>query len=472
MVSGFNELEAFAREVSPAVARGNNLVAVMPPSPAYAKPVLAALLERLTGGTQGLLLCPPAELAEWGRLVRSLVRPGTVRVEVAAGEVRPLRQLRAGALDLLVTSPDTALALMRRSALKSDAVSALVLAWPERLAEGDVLAELMHDLPRECQRILFTALPDQAQDLVERYARKAITAAVPGPPGPAPVPPAAPAVRTVSVAWSRRAAALAEVLELLDPPTVAVWLADSDAGELVRSAVSLDGSGIDLATADAPTAGTVIAFDLPTAGRLAQLRQAGEVVLLVPPGTESYAALIAPGRRPLRLSGPLEAATGEAASRRQAIAQVIESQDLSGSLLALAPLFERHDPAAVAAALYQAWTVRAPAAPPSAPATESAPPASASARIWVGIGKSEGVTANDFVGLMTKELRVLREAIGRIELRDSYSLIEVPGRDAEAIARSLNGATIRRKRLVARVDRGAASASGTRGPARPRAPRR
>src|SRR5687768_10990747 len=55
-VSGFEELEVFAREAAPTVARGNNLVAVMPPSPAYAGPVIAALLGRLADGHGALLL--------------------------------------------------------------------------------------------------------------------------------------------------------------------------------------------------------------------------------------------------------------------------------------------------------------------------------------------------------------------------------------------------------------------------------
>ena len=79
------------------------------------------------------------------------------------------------------------------------------------------------------------------------------------------------------------------------------------------------------------------------------------------------------------------------------------------------------------------------------------------------------MSPNDFVGLMTKELRVPRASIGRIELRDAYSLIEVPAGEAESIARALNGATVRRKRLTARLDR----ESGARPdrPPRRRAPR-
>lgn len=468
-VPGFEELEGFARDVAPTAARGNNVVAVMPPSPAYAAPLLAALLGRLGAGRGGLLLAPPAEVESWGALAHGLAREAGLEVLVARGEARATRRLRAGGPDLLIASPGTALALLQRSALQPGTLAAVVLAWPERLDEGETLTHLMHDLPREAQRIVATSLAGSAADLVERYARKALTVAVPEPPPADPAP--AGTVRTVAVAWERRAAALGEIVELLDPASAVVWAADRSHADAIGRALPLGAAGqaIELATGDVPATDLVIAFDLPTAGRLAQLRGAGHVVLLVPPGTEPYAARLAPEQRPLRLSGALEVATREAAARRGAIADAIAAGDPAAALLTLAPLFERHDPVTVAAALYQLWTARgapAPAATPApAPAASAAAPDSP-ARIWVGAGKNDGVGPNDFVGLMTKELRVPRESIGRIELRDGFSLIEVPAGDAERIARALSGATIRKKRLVARVDRGAARGAARGAPAR------
>lgn len=459
---GFEELERFAREAAPTAGRGNNVVAVTPPSPSYAAPLLAALVGRLGQGRSGLLLAPPAEVESWGALAHAVSRDSGLEVLVARGEARATRRLRAGALDLLVASPETALALLHRSALQPDGLAAVVLAWPERLEEGDALTHLMHDIPREAQRIVVTALADSAADLVERYARKALTIAVPEPPLPEQAP--AGSVRSVSVAWERRAGALGEIVELLDPASTVVWAADDTYADAIARALQL-GPALQLVTGDAPVADLVIGFDLPTAGRLAQLRQAGAVVLLVPPGTEPYAARIAPAQRPLRLSGALEVATREAAARRSTIAETIGAGDPAAALLTLAPLFERHDAASIAAALYQLWVAKGASAPslPAAASATAAAPDSSGARIWVGIGKKDGAGANDFVGLMTKELKVPRESIGRIELRDSFSLIEVPSGDAEGIARALTGATIRKKRLVARVDRGVARSGAARG---------
>jgi len=55
---------------------------------------------------------------------------------------------------------------------------------------------------------------------------------------------------------------------------------------------------------------------------------------------------------------------------------------------------------------------------------------------------------------IVEDLRVERGKIGRIELREAYSLIEIPAQDAEKVALALNGVTIRRRKVTARVDRG------------------
>ena len=86
-----------------------------------------------------------------------------------------------------------------------------------------------------------------------------------------------------------------------------------------------------------------------------------------------------------------------------------------------------------------------PAAVPDIPAT---------ARVYVGVGKKDGATVNDLVAVLTKDVRVERGKIGRVELRDAFSLVEIPAQDAERVASALNGTTIRRRRVTARVDRG------------------
>jgi ATP-dependent RNA helicase DeaD len=442
---GWSAADVRAREAAPTAARGNNIVAYTPPVPAYAAPGLAGVLSRLLEGGRGLLLASASQLDEWGALVHELSRDSGLRVQVAHGTSRAMRRLRTGAVDLVIATPETALALATRSALRMEEVTALVLAWPETWADEDKITPLMQDLPKDTMRIVYTADSERIAGLVERYARRALTLGVPA----ASLPPAGP-VRTVSVPWLRRVPALAELVELLDPASLVVWTADRSRHAAISQVLSGNQPEIQVVTGDAPAAGTIIAFDLPAGERLRQLLAAAEeVVLLVPPESEGYAARIAAPRRPLQLPSVVDAVIDAASGRRATIAKTIELGKHDRALLTLAPLFERHDPAAVAAALFDLWTDSAPAA--SLPLPENP----ATSKIYVGLGKKDGATANDFVAVLTKELRFDRSKIGRIELRDAYSLIEVPAQDAEKLAGALNGVTVRRKRVTARVDRGA-----------------
>ena len=320
-------------------------------------------------------------------------------------------------------------------------VGSLVLAWPEQLLDEDAITPLMQDLSRDAQRIVFTSEADRAGALVERYARKALVV------GNGAELLANDALRTLATSWTGRLRGITELIELLDPASLVIWTVDRQYHEALAQ-LTANQPDVQVTTGDASPASAVIAFDPPTAERLRQLLTAGPVVLLVPPGAESYVSRIATNRRPLVVSDPLDELRAAEAARRSAIVQAIETARKTPALLTLAPLFERHDPTTVAAALYQLWIGAESSRPPAAPA----PPATA--RIYVGVGKKDGANPNELVAVLTKELRVERSKIGRIELRDGYSLIELPAQEAEQVAAALNGLTIRKKRVAARVDRG------------------
>jgi len=443
---GWQADQPLLREAAPTAARGHNLVLVVPPAPAYGVPALAGLLSRLGPGARVLLLAPPAQVAEWAATAHEVARGSGLRVEAAQGAARAGRRIRSGEVDLLIAAPATALALHRRSALEADRLTAVVLAWPEQWEDAEPLTLLMADLGKEVQRVLLVESLDRAGELIERYARRALTVGAP----PAETPTRAPVgpVRVAAVAWERRAAALADVVELLDPGSLVVWSVDRTRHGEIERAVGATAPGVTITSGDAPRAALVVAFDPPTPERLAQLASAGEVVLLMPPGTERYLERVAAPRRPAAEAGGV---------RREAVVRTIETGRPEAALAVLAPLFERYDAGAVAAALYDLWT----SAPSAAPA--AAPEAPATSKIFVGIGKKDGATVNDLVAVLTKELRVERTRIGRVELKDAYALVEIPAQEAERIAGALNGTTIRRKRVTARVDRG---------PARPTRPGR
>ena len=313
-----------------------------------------------------------------------------------------------------------------RSALEADALAAVLLAWPESWEDDETLTPLMQDLPKEAQRIIYTAAPERVGALVERYARKALTVGARRPRG-APGGPGADGQRAVGAGGSP---ALADLVELLDPASLVIWTADrSRHGAIARGRGAGRARGPPGDRRRARGAARSSPSIYPRAERLRQLLGAGEVVLLVPPGTESYVARIAAPRRPLRLPGLLDASPPRrrpAGGHRRAPSRPAKPDR---ALLTLAPLFERHDPAAVAAALFDLWTGAGRAG--AGAACRTFRPRS---KIYVGVGKKDGATANDLVAVLTKELRVERGKIGRIELRDAYSLVEIPAQEAERVA--------------------------------------
>jgi DbpA RNA binding domain len=302
----------------------------------------------------------------------------------------------------------------------------------------------MQDLRKETQRVIASSAPGTVADLAERYVRRGFTIG-----GPAMAQDPAGPVRVVDVPWVRRVPALTHLLELLDPASVAVWTLDRSQHQAIAQAIPLAESNVQLVMGDAPSVELVVAFDPPSPTRLRQLLRAGEVVLLSPPGTETYVGRIASPRRPLRLPGVLDAAATRASARRSAIVRAIESGPIDLGLATLAPLLERFEAPRVAAALFELWT--GAAGEPGIPLPPDLP---ATAKVYVGIGKKDGATVNDLVAVLTKEVRLDRGKIGRVELRESYMLVEVPAQEAERVVSALNGTTIRRRRVTARVDRG------------------
>ncbi len=449
---------------------GTNLALAYPPAARYAAPALAGVVSALVSDdTLGLVLVPPQALAEWAAVLLPLAEAAGLPALAAQAPGRAGRALREGTLRLLLTTPETAYALLERSALKTERVGHLVLAWPEQFDSEEPVTALMHDVPADAQRVLVFAAYRTAHPLLERYARRAHLA------GPL-VPnlaegveaPARPAARVATVSWSRRAGALTSLLDVLDGAPhrlvrrpgqrrrrrarLTVWCADQASAAAARAALPVADASVTITTGDAPKSDTVIAWDLPDPARTAQLASAGELVLLAPPHATAYVTQVTSRQHPLRPAGALEEVRREAGRRRQLVEGELEKGELEGDLLALAPLFERADPALVAAALYRLWR-GAPGA--VAPAATSVPAAEGgSARIWIGVGKKDNVAPADIVAALTRDVGMDSGKIGRIEIRELFALVEVPAGEADEIARRLSGRQIRRRTVTAKVDRG------------------
>lgn len=458
---GWQASDELVRQVLPAVARHGNAVVAVPPTPERAAPALVGVLTAVSGSRgRALILAAPALVEPLGQLLNELAGPIDLRVVVARGPGRAARHLAEGNVDVLVASPAVALALHTRSALAIDSITSITLAWPEDWDADEATTVLLGELSRDAQRVLLASDLTRVISLVERHIRRSLVVGYPALATESqPAPPRS--VRTLASPWSGRIPALGTLLEILDPTALTVWTSSPAPHAELATALS-EVAELRLVSRGGEVSGPlVVCHDLPSPTELAQLGAGREVVLLATPGSEEYLRRLAPGARPVRETGMIDRLRDRDAVLRAEVVAAITERDLTAASYVLAPLLERFDPQAIAAACYALWRRDAGVAPVADPRTEPvAAPATtpvggvATARIWVGAGRRDEATVGDFVALLIKDVGMTREAIGRIELRETFALVEVPASDAERIAQALSGLSIRRRRLTARVDKG------------------
>ncbi len=139
------------------------------------------------------------------------------------------------------------------------------------------------------------------------------------------------------------------------------------------------------------------------------------------------------------------------------VSKAIQTQDLAPYLVLLEPLIRKRGSTEVAAAL--AWLLRqktsrdAADSPTTAPARSGdSPPAWV--RIFLSIGERDGVRPGDVLGAITGETGVSGDQVGRIELKDTFTRVEVEDSVAARVIESLNGTSIRGRSVRADYDRG------------------
>jgi ATP-dependent RNA helicase DeaD len=74
-------------------------------------------------------------------------------------------------------------------------------------------------------------------------------------------------------------------------------------------------------------------------------------------------------------------------------------------------------------------------------------------RLFVSIGRKDRAQAKDLVGAMTRELGVAKAEIGKVDVRDSFTLVDVAPHVAETLIKGLGRVSIRGRRVTARLDR-------------------
>jgi hypothetical protein len=409
-----------------ALSSGNPLIYVVPPA-AWAVAPLFLQMGRGPGIT--LVIAPAEGLTD--ELGAALARLPEQRVVVASGLARTSRQLAALSDATVVATPTTALALAGRSGLPSDGVARTVLLWPELLTAADTAAvhSLLADLTK-AQRILVTHDVEEAGDAIEQYAHRApLLQAVPAPDAPLG------GARVAIVGANRVQEAVRAALDALDPASAVLW---DPAGDARWSLYRHDPT---MSLADGPALDGVelaIAADLPTPDVFDALRGlAAETLVLARPWQAGYLRRLIEPAKPMRLAAEVDRARDRAASLRRSVEQRLESDEHFASLMALAPLFDRYDAARVAAAALETASA---AGEPHGTGEEDLP-------TWVHLridsGRRHGLRPGDVVGALLNAAGIPRDHVGRVDLHDSFTLVQVRSPSGRQAIRGLEATHLR-----------------------------
>jgi ATP-dependent RNA helicase DeaD len=74
-------------------------------------------------------------------------------------------------------------------------------------------------------------------------------------------------------------------------------------------------------------------------------------------------------------------------------------------------------------------------------------------RVFIGAGRKAGIRPADLVGAIANEAGVSVRDIGAIEIADKFSLVELSEGVVERVTAALRATTIKRKKVVVRVER-------------------
>ena len=367
-----------------------------------------------------VVICADAEEA-----VRWAGAAPSGRAHAVTGLSRTTALLKEGRVGILAGSPADLAALVARSALKLESLQTVVIAWPESFV--DQLDALLAEAP-EARRVILSWNPPALDGFFERHARRPeIVGDLPLDDAGRPIGPVASA-RYAVVAGGR--SRVSEMLDAIRATRPYVWT----------------GGAIE-APADKPDA--VVAAALPTRDELRQLAAIGPVALSARAAQIPYLRSIAT-LTPLSLVSAGERAQDRATELRAQIAARLAQGDVDAELALLAPLFEEFEPALVAGALLAIGRQSSIISEPVA----AAPEQTGWSKLFVTVGRKDNASAKDLVGALIKEAGLQKGQIGKIDVRDSFSLVDIAAPAIEQAVQRLSGVTIRGRRVTARPDRG------------------
>jgi ATP-dependent RNA helicase DeaD len=481
-------VEQDAKE-STGITRSQHSVLILPHDRSAVAAFLGAALEKVDADAaeaQLLILTPDAEsTALVSGVASELAAARGVDVVPVTSVKRAIRLLGERRPQVVAGGAEEVAALIEGSSLKLGSLRAVVLAWVDEIAAAGssataALETVMSEVPKEAARILVaTRLGAQARELGERYARRGLRTAEPaGDDEAGPV-----SLQYVVISATNRVAALRRLLDELDPARAVIWTRTAESEQEAIGAIGALGyrgpSASVQVVREAPLgeAGLAVLYDVPATRQellaaLGGAPSAPQIVALAQPRQMEQVRALSNGGRvgPLTLGGPAAAARRREEGVRAELRLVLEKGLAARELLTLEPLLESYDGIEIAAAALRLLEDHRTAAPARSDSprvgiaasrgdAEGGAPRDPRAsggegvKIFLTIGERDGIRAGDLVGAIAGTAGIPGTAVGRVEIRDTHSLVEIVGADAEAVATKMTGISIKGRRVVARLER-------------------
>ena len=461
-VLGYHRATALQREAVPIIARGTTAVGVASTGSgktlAYALG-LASRHDPETPTLQALVLRPTDDSAvRTAESLERVLRARDLRVAITVPE-SPLKA------QIAVASPAGALTAVQRSEIKLGGLASLVVDGASAMYDldaGEPLETLTALIPKEAQRVLLSArLGPEVEGWIERHARRARRLVY------LPAEIESLADKTIEYFAGPREQRLALLTRLLSKspqrgaPASRILCRSEPEALTLADRLSVRGIAVDTDGETAPViidwrepvaveAGLSVLWEVPPdiEALLPRIRAAGRSVVLLEPAELDHlgrlARKLALALQAIGTSVPEEAQRSLALTY-ESLRQALEERDLEAYQLLLEPLFDDFSPAEVAAAATSLLRDRQSAEPP-----ERLP---AWTRLYFAVGRRDGARPADLVGAIAGESPASGDQIGRIEIRDTHSLVEIDAAVADQVIKALAHTAIRGRPANARVFR-------------------
>ncbi|MEX1181936.1 MAG: DEAD/DEAH box helicase [Gemmatimonadota bacterium] len=425
-------------------------------------------------GPRALVLAPTLERAQAVASALAKLAAGT---KVAVRATAP--GWRTSDAVVLVTTPERALLDVQSSALKLGSVQTLVVLQVSdifTLGAGEALGTLATLVPREAQRVVTSREIGGAVDrFIEAQAKRPLV--VPpraADPKPATSTPAAGQIGYLVVTEAEKADTLARLLVGADEALVHARTearAEQVERELATRGIMYRGGprvAVRSFISHAGTSARIVSYDVPfAADDLRRLHETGGTVLVTVAELPHLQRIAADAAFTLKHRRARDLDESALAGFRATVREALDVEDLHAQMLVLEPLLEEHSANEVAAALSALLRRRAPPAAAPSTAATGAPPKEAAAgeftRLFISIGARDNIRPGDLVGAITGEAGIKGDQVGRVDIRDSFSVVEVMTGVAEKVIRALNGTTMRGRSLRVDFDRKVGGGSAERG---------